>query len=126
MEPKDFFLAVLLGFMAVSMFGCDESSESLTVSVVIPTGAVSAAVLEEMIELNPVWVDSRSGVEYKMKIVKPDPNVDYKIVKLPIDPTVDYKIIIVEPETGREIAYLIEEMTDTLEAAGLKLRDGVR
>ena len=119
MKPKHFPLAIFLGFMAVSMSGCEESSETLTVPVVIPAEAVSAAALEEMIESNPVWVDPRSGVEYKMKVIKPDPNVDYKIVKLPTDPTVDYKIIIVEPETGREIAYLTEEMTDALKKAEL-------
>ena len=47
MKPKHFPLAILLGFMVVSMSGCEESSETLTVPVVIPAEAVSAAVLEE-------------------------------------------------------------------------------
>lgn len=43
-----------------------------------------------------VW-RSGSGIDYKIRVVRPDPNVDYKILLVRPDPKVDYKILLVRP-----------------------------
>jgi hypothetical protein len=55
--------------------------------------------ISNMIHQNPYFLDQSGGVEYFMKVIKPDPDIDYKILVVRPDSSVDYKIMIVRPKS---------------------------
>lgn len=96
-------LIITLGLVA--LFYCSCSKTPKNIPLVIQGDEVSKRELEDIIKDYP-----KTGIEYHLQIVKPDPKIDYKIVQIKPDPKIDYKIIIIDPQTGKEIPKLTEEI----------------
>jgi hypothetical protein len=67
--------------------------------IVIQDNDSISNAISNIIKKNPIYIDKRKGIEYHMKILKPDSNIDYKILKVSPDPSIDYKIMIFDPRT---------------------------
>jgi hypothetical protein len=105
--------ALISAGVALSV-SCDKTSQSETVFLVLQGDPEATGILERLIKENPTLIHPRSGTQYKIKIVKPDPHVDYKIAKIAPDPKVDYKIFIVDPKSGKEITRISSGIQDAI------------
>jgi hypothetical protein len=56
-----------------------------------------------MLKVQSGAVLSCEGIEYSMKIIKPNPSIDNEIIKNTYDPNIDYKLRIINPYTKKEI-----------------------
>ncbi|HEG44698.1 hypothetical protein LCGC14_2946210 [marine sediment metagenome] len=108
------FIIFLSLFFSAFVCGCDVSSEDGTLSVVIEGDAAAKAQLESLLKSNPVVIKAPSGIEYKLKIVKPDPRIDYNMVIIEPKDDIDYSIIVVDPEKREEISKLSPKIRDEL------------
>ena len=112
------FLLVLLFFLYRVCFHVPKpdiiTPKPATVSVAIQSDAVTKAKLENLLKPNPVFVNPLSGIEYSLKIVKPDPTIDYKTAIILPDPNIDYSIIVIDPKTKKDISNLSPEIRDAL------------
>ena len=112
MDCKD--ITVIMGFILLTLCGCDESSNPQSLQLAIEGDEVTKTAVEDFLKHNPQVVIPNKGTKYSIEIVTPDPDKNYGILRVIPDPHTNYSGVIIDPRTQQPSTTIDPEVVNAI------------